>query len=189
MRCYHSFAFTHEEPNGEDRVVKHYRCRHCLKTSLRNVKKPRFTASSRKEAPSQRKPAKTLQKAPVRKRKAIKPVSAKRKGWLKQYEAKKRADPGMVWGWDIVGSHVFKMQMFRSDLEPHHPLARQGCRILFYVWISTVLHEEIHSNPKWAREQGLLLPEYDGRESAAAQKDIFGILPEYRAYVAEHGLH
>lgn len=188
-KCTHSWEFSHQTPNGEDRVLKYYVCRLCPKTSRRNVKKPRFTASLRRKPSVVPKLSKTLQKGLKSKRRAIKPVSDKRKNWLKQYEAKKKAEPSMVWGYDVIGTKVIRVQMFRSNLEAHHPLARIGCRILFYAWVSPMLHEVIHDNPKWAREKGFLLPEYDGRESGPDQKDPLNILPEYRAYVSEHGLH
>lgn len=144
-----------------------------------------------KTAPTYPKPAKTLQKPNARKRKAIRRVSSKRKDWLKQYEAKKKADGEFVTAWDLTPTgHVCVIRMFIKDLlHPHHPLGRVACRILFYRWVTPTLHDWIHKRAAWAREQGLILPEMSGRESGPDQPDPFGILPEYRAYVAEHGLH
>lgn len=189
--CRHpSFRWVRDEDLG-DRVIKYSVCRACGHPRKRNVKKPRYTASSRKEAPSQRKLSKTRQKAPVRKRKAIPAVSQKRKGWLKQYEAKKKEDGDTVTAWDLTPTgHISVIhQYLKILLEPHHPLGRLGCRILFYRWVTPTLHEWIHKRGEWARGLGLILPEMSGRESGPEQPDPFGILHEYRAYVAEHGLH
>lgn len=191
-RCLHSWKFTKKEPHGEDRVIHHFSCRNCPATKTRNVKKPRYVPQKKtftKKAVRVPKLRKTLQKAQERKRSGIRPVSEKRKVWLKQYEAKKKADPAVVHGWDIWMGVVIPKSLFKHMAEPHHGLARIGCRILFYAWASPALHKAIHDNPKWARAEGLLLPEYDGRESGPDQKDPLNLLPEYRAYVAEHGLH
>lgn len=186
--CHHpSFKWVHDEDLG-DRTLKHYRCRACGHPRTRNVKKPRYTTRKLPEVATPAKRSKTSQKPPVRKRKAIPAVSAKRKGWLKQYEAKKRADDTVVQGFHLTEGRVLSVPMFKAECEPHHGLARLRCRILFYAWTSPALHKAIHDNPKWAREQGLLLPEYDGRESGPDQKDPLNLLPAYRAYLAEHGL-
>lgn len=192
--CHHpSFKWVHDEDLG-DRTVKHYRCRACGHPMKRNVKKPRYVAREKtftKKPPPVPKLSKTLQKAPVRQRKAIPKVSAKRKNWLKQYEAKKKADGEFVTAWDLTPTgHVCVIRMFIKDLlHPHHPLGRVACRILFYRWVTPTLHDWIHKRAAWARAQGFILPEMSGRESGPEQADPFGILPAYREYVEEHGLH
>lgn len=188
---FHKWTLTHQMPNGEERVFKHYKCSVCSKTSRRNVKKPRFTATLRRQ-PTQdtSRGSKASQKPQDRKRKAIRKVSAKREQFLNQYEAKKKADGELVTAWDLTGGLLTVIHQCRKGLlEPHHPLGRVGCRILFYRWTTPTLHEWIHKRAAWAREQGVILPEMSGRESTPDQLDPFNILPEYRAYVAEHGLH
>lgn len=192
--CQHSWQFTGKEPLGEDRVLHHFACRHCPKTRTRNLKKPRFVPYAElldKKASKPRKQAKTSQKPPERKRRPIRQVSDKRKDWLKQYAAKKKVDGEFVTAWDLTPTgNVCVIRMHIKDLlHPHHPFGRVACRILFYRWVTPTLHYWIHKRAAWAREQGLILPEMSGRESGPEQPDPFNILPEYRAYVAEHGLH
>lgn len=190
--CQHSWQFTGKEPHGEDRVISTWTCSQCGKTRTKNLKKPRFVPYAElldKKASKPRKQAKTAQKPQERKRKAIRQVSDKRREWLRRYNAKKKADPVVVQAFQLIAGSVVSVPMFKVECEPHHGLARVGCRILFYAWTSPNLHKAIHDNPQWARAKGLLLPEYDGRESGPDQKDPLNLLPAYRAYVAEHGLH
>jgi hypothetical protein len=198
-RCQHSPQFVRAEPNGEDRVIKHYACRHCGKESRRNLKKPRYVPYSEslaKKGTKSRKTVKASQNRPVGKRKAIRQVSAKRKNWLKQYEAKTRAEGPEVTIWELFNPanqrpFLAKTKDLKSrwKVEPHHPLGRVGCRVLFYVWVTPELHRFIHENAEIARSRGWILPEMSGRESKAGQPDQFNILPEYHAYLSEHGLH
>lgn len=196
--CRHqSFRWVQDEDLG-DRTVKHYRCRACGHPKKRNVKKPRYVASEKpltRKAPPVPKLRKTLQNGTVGKRKAIRAVSDKRKVWLKQYEAKKKSDGDEVTIWNLFDPKYQRPFLAKTkDLksrwkaEPHHPLGRVGCRVLFYVWVTPDLHRFIHDNAEQARDRGWILPEMSGRESGPDQPDPFGILPEYRAYVAEHGL-
>ena len=191
--CRHQWRFSGKKPHGDDRVIHTWKCSLCHKTRTKNLKKPRFVPYAElleRKSKKPRKKAKTSQKPPECKRKAIRKVSDKRKGWLKQYEAKKREEGDLVTAWDLTGGLLTIIHQCRKEyLEPHHPLGRLGCRVLFYRWTTPTLHEWIHKRADWAREQGLILPEMSGRESKDDQPDPFHILPEYRAYVAEHGLH
>lgn len=194
MKCPHkSFRWVCDEDFG-DRVIKHMECRECGHPRKRNLKKPRFVPRKRtlaRKAPKVSPLSKTLPNPRKRQRKAIRQVSDKKQRWNALYEAKKKADGDFVTAWDMtpIGC-AGVIRMHRKDLlEAHHPLGRVGCRILFYRWVTPTLHEWIHKRAELAREEGLILPEMSGRESGPEQPDPFNILSEYRAYVAEHGLH
>lgn len=186
MKCPHtSFRWVRDEDLG-DRILKSYVCRGCNHPRTRNVKKPRYTTRKPPVAQSPKKQSKTRQRGPVRKRKAIKPVSDKRKGWNALYKAKQASDGSSVMAWGINGYTALIPTILT---ERHHPLGRVGCRITFYRHVTHDFHRWLHDNAAQARELGFILPEMSGRESGADQPDPFGILPGYRAYLAEHGLH
>lgn len=191
-KCRHHWTFLSSKPHGEDRVIHQYSCTHCPKVKVVNRKKPRYSTRKPLVAQSTKKQPKTRQRGPVSKRKAIRPVSDKKEAWNRKYNAKKRAEVGYVTGWGLGRDRgipfLVRTQDTKSWFEPHHPLGRIGCRILFYVWVTPELHQYIHQYPDIAREKGWILPEMSGRTSDEAQRDPFEILEEYREYIKHHGL-
>lgn len=151
MKCRHSWKFSHQTPNGEDRVFKHYVCRLCPQTSRRNVKKPRFTASLRRKPSVVPKLSKALQNGLKSKRKAISKVSDKRKKQNAEY-SKLKAE--------------FLMQNLYCEVFPaliatevHHGMGREGKWLLDTAhWhaVSRAGHDWIENNRAEAAKRGFL---------------------------------
>lgn len=150
--CRHSWEFSHQTPNGEDRVFKHYVCRNCPQTSRRNVKKPRFTATSRRKPSVVPKLSKALQKGLKSKRKAIKPVSDKRKKQNAEYSMLRKA---------FLEEHpLCQVCLSEEANQIHHMNHREGKRLNdqnYWLAVGPDCHRQIHDQPAWAKEKGYLL--------------------------------
>lgn len=109
-------------------------------------------------------------------------MSREKQTWTTLYHAKCNQDTlfGAVYdlGWDGDKPVVIRKIGSRVGYERHHPAGRIKYRILCYVYISPELHRLAHDRAKLAREAGILLPEFDGRESQPGQLDPFSVLPE-----------
>jgi hypothetical protein len=188
-RCQHSPQFVRAEPNGEDRIIRHYRCRHCGKESRRNLKKPRFVPYAEaldKQAARQRKTAKDAPRAKCVRKKAIPAMSMEKREWDAKYKAKHRSDPDEVLAWDGVpkADGTIFLVCFRgrkSMLERHHVFRRWGRLIMLYRYVTRRLHAWIEANSKKAREKGLLFDVVRGELRNPSKHDPFGILPEFAA--------
>lgn len=61
---------------------------------------------------------------------------------------------------------VYGLDRSMENVERHHPFGRKGKRLLIFVYIDKWLHQEIHDKASWARVQGWLQPEFEGRDGA-----------------------
>ncbi len=100
-----------------------------------------------------------LKPSPMKRKKALNKVSAKKRRWMDQYVVQK-----------IRGAEWQKCPhcvgyAHKSMMEPHHPFGRVKERLLIYVWICKGLHQWIHDNGKVARELGWIQPQFDGRKA------------------------
>ncbi len=103
------------------------------------------------------------------KRTRLKSQSTEKAKWAKLYiQKKKDGDP-------FVKCEVCKSIGTKGMFHPHHPLGRIGERILRFVWLCPMCHSEIHDNGKWAREQGYLMPEFDGRPRPEGHPNPFNM--------------
>lgn len=150
--CHHpSFKWVRDEDLG-DRVIKHSVCRACGHPRKRNLKKPRFTGSLPRQPVTQRKQSKTSQKPPVRKRKAIRPVSDKRKKQNAEYSVLRKA---------FLEEHpVCQVCLSEEASQIHHMNHREGKRLNdqnYWLAVGPDCHHQIHDQPAWAKEKGYLL--------------------------------
>lgn len=152
MKCRHSWEFSHQTPNGEGRVFKYYLCRLCPKTCRRNLKKPRFTGSLPRQAMTPRKQSKTSQKPPVRKRKAIRQVSDKRKKQNAEYSVLRKA---------FLEEHpVCQVCHSKSSDQIHHCAGREGewlTNTEFFLAVCGGCHDFIENNRAEAKIRGWLI--------------------------------
>ena len=102
--------------------------------------------------PMSRKPVKTQQKPSVRKRKAIKPVSDKRKVQNAEY-SKLRLD--------FLEQHpLCQVCLSEEANQIHHTFHREGKRLNdqnYWLAVGPDCHRQIHDQPSWAKEKGYLL--------------------------------
>jgi hypothetical protein len=145
--------------------------------------------------PKPQKPLRTPQNAkkrPTRKAR-LKPVSDQKRDWNVLYREKIDRDTLFGVYFDLGekdGEPVVVRKIgSRLGCERHHSLGREGCKILFYAFCTVKLHTFTHDNGKKSRRLGLLLPEFEGRESKENQLDPLGLLPEYQAYLKHHNLN
>ncbi len=130
--------------------------------------------------------SKTLQKPPGRKRTPLAKVSDKRKEWNALYQSKHESDPPMVWGWGLVAGKPHGMQMYRSNLERHHPFRRLNWAILLYRYVTPEFHEWIEANGTRARRMGLIYDVERGELRNPSPHDPFEILQEFQSLKSEY---
>lgn len=152
--CQHQWRFASKEPHGEDRVIHTWKCSLCHKTRTRNLKKPRFMPYAElleRKSKKPRKKAKTSQKPPECKRKAIRKVSDKRKAENKAY-LKIRAR--------FLETHPYCMVCFNSlSTQVHHQRGKEGpwlTDVSEFLSVCFACHERIETNREWATKQGYL---------------------------------
>jgi hypothetical protein len=145
--------------------------------------------------PKPQKPLRTPQNAkkrPTRKAR-LKPVSDQKRDWNVLY--RERIDRDTLFGvyFDLGekdGEPVVVRKIgSRLGCERHHPAARNKYHILLYRFCTPKLHEHIHGLARWARQVGLLLPEFEGRESKDNQPDPLLALPELEEIKKHHNLN
>lgn len=135
-KCQHSPQFVRQEPHGEDRIIKHYRCRHCGKTTKRNLKKPRFVPKT-KEA----KPRKPMRSRSLKRQKQEAEYAKLRKAFLEDHP-------------------VCQVCGLEEANQIHHRLHREGKRLndqTYWLAVGPLCHLKIHDQPAWAKQHGYLL--------------------------------
>lgn len=149
--CHRSFKWVRDEDLGE-RTLKHYRCRACGHPRKRNVKKTRYTTRKTPVVQSPAKRPKTLQRPPTGKRKAIRPVSDKRKAQNAQYLLQRKAFLERRPSCEIE-------RCGKPATECHHSAGKEGEWLLreeFWFPACRQCHDFVETNRSWAKEKGYL---------------------------------
>jgi hypothetical protein len=185
MKCLHQFERTGTEDLG-DRVLTKLSCTKCPKKRTVNRKKPRYVAQDTPRKPNVKrvpKLSKTLQNPRKRQRKAIPAMSEDKKVWDRLYKERLKSETAFGKYFDIRDHangtwSILRKIGDRLGCEPHHPAGRAKFYILVFRWVTPQLHRQIHDLGHWARHEGLILKELEGRESEPDAKDPFLALPE-----------
>lgn len=142
MKCHHKYEVTGTE-DGPNRRWYFLSCKTCQKSSRRSRKLVRAQFDSPKP--------KTRQNPTVRKKKAIRKVSTKRKQDLEEYSRLRKVflevNPRCA---------VFPN---RKSTQVHHVRSREGPWLLRqedWLAVSDEGHEWIHQNPESAKQRGFL---------------------------------
>jgi hypothetical protein len=153
MKCLHHFERAGTEDLGE-RTLTHLSCTKCPKKRTVNRKKPRYVAQDApRKSKVKRVPklSKTLQNPRKRQRKAIKPVSDKRKDQNAEYSVLRLA---------FLEQHpLCQVCLSEEANQIHHQRGKEGPWLTDtseFLTICGECHDRIENNREWAAEQGYL---------------------------------
>lgn len=153
MKCLHHFERAGTEDLGE-RTLTHLSCTKCFKKRTVNRKKPRYVAldaPGKSKVKRVQKLSKTFLIQRRRQRKAIKPLSDKRKAKNTEYSKVRKK---------FLETHPFcKVCFFAESTQIHHQRGKEGPWLTDtseFLAICGECHDRIESNREWAAEQGYL---------------------------------
>jgi hypothetical protein len=123
-------------------------------------------------------------KASQKPRKRIPAMSEQKRKWTDLYREKCEADPEIVTGydlkWDDHGEPVIvPVRAHKLSFDRHHTGRRHRWLILWYSYVSPVLHEWIEANSAKARELGLLFSVESGHLRNPSEHDPLNCLEEF----------
>jgi hypothetical protein len=184
---------TQFTPNRHRRSGYHSRCKPCKsQENLKTQAKFRARAAAKRTEMAQEellkaKTGKVLSKlgTPSQKpRKRIPAMSEQKRKWTDLYREKCEADPEIVTGydlkWDDHGEPVIVPVMaHKLSFDRHHTGRRHRWLILWYAYVSPVLHEWIEANSAKARELGLLFSVESGHLRNPSEHDPLQCLEEF----------
>lgn len=174
------------QKDGRAKSREKQRAKHAAKCAEMAVRK----AFSRKQ-PIVRKPSKTPQKSPPRKRKAIPAMSTDKIAWNQLYKSKHEADPEVVQGYSIrwEGGSVpviTRIHGPKGCFERHHVGRRWRWLLLWYRYVTPALHKWIEDNSQKARELGLLFDVVRGEMRNPSRYDPLESLGEFEQLKAAY---